>query len=520
MLPFSKRPGHEGTDDAGLDVVTKDKTERPKAASLAAKSRPVMPSLTDEEMTTMMPAKSLGILSTPRASLSSPPPRASRASVAAPPSRASVVPPPSRSSVAPPPVRSSRVAAFDDLDDDDDDDGGRTVVRGGPAKVVKRARPSITSSAGNKNAMSAMPTAVQPAAVIKSTLESARAMPAPSSSPAKKAEHHLLAPPPADLLEDLADFGRKPASQEVGEHTVVLPQGVPAPQPSQPQLASSNSQPIVRAVPQPGRSYQQLPSMGQGSYVGGLPQAPHSVPGAVPSRPAHFMAAQGPYSEGRIDPPATSVTSRTSRAPGRSAMSWAAALLAFGLLVGVGAVALVQSGDNASETGAAFVDPSRTPGTPMGLAAANHAPPPPSVLPAAPVASENVAAVPPVAVPVVMPVTDAPVAAANPAPAVSAAANPAPTAPQPVAAATPTQTPASKPAAVTAPAPKPPVVATPAPQPKPVAVPTPKPTKPAEDVAISKPVKPAKPSKGGSDVDEETKKALEALQKSQLESSF
>ena len=63
MLPFTKRPGK----DESADVVTKESApERPRTVPPAAKSSPsadrprlAMPSISDEEMTCLMPSKAL-----------------------------------------------------------------------------------------------------------------------------------------------------------------------------------------------------------------------------------------------------------------------------------------------------------------------------------------------------------------------------------------------------------------------------------------------------------------------------
>jgi hypothetical protein len=149
------------------------------------------------------------------------------------------------------------------------------------------------------------------------------------------------------------------------------------------------------------------------------------------------------------------------------------ALMAFGICVGLGAFAVTRSNAGVMETGAAFVDPSRA----GGKAAA--ATPPATPVPV-PVETPSNVGVPPVAVPAVTAV----------APAAPVAAAPAPRAPVPVAAAAPP--------AVRAP------VARPAPEP------------PAPKTAA----KGGKPGKGEAAVDEEQKKALKALQESQLETPF
>ncbi|AKV00934.1 Alginate regulatory protein AlgP [Labilithrix luteola] len=497
MLPFTKRPGR-GEESA--DAVAKDDASlapaagsAPRAPSSFAPPRPPLPSTSDEEMTTLMPVKSLSNAAIPA-------PRPAAGVPAVRPSTRSL-------GSSPPPVAnvpSGRTSGRKFAAEEDDEDG-RTVVRGAP-KIVKRGAPKPGTLGG-------VATAVNPSAVIKQTLDSARA-----SSPPKRPEH-LMAPPPAELLEDFSDL--RPKRDE--ERTALLL--------SSSSNSTSNSVPAVGHSVMPGQmppqalQPQPIPT---GSYASAYPPPPNpyvaasssstNVPGAM-SMPAHFMVPQAPYSDGRMDPPGTSVTSRT-RIGGRPAMSWAAALLAFGLFVGVGAVAIMQgNNDSLAETGASFVDPSHAP----GAAHAATQPAAQAVTPTgAPAAEEPRVAVPPVAVP----------QAAVPTPVA------APTAP-PVAVAEPEPKPEAKPEAKVEP--KAQVAAAPAPKPavkpesKPVAVaqpvsrPAPAPRPVARPAAASDDEKPARPvakaagrgaAKGGSDVDEETKKALEALQKSQLESSF
>jgi hypothetical protein len=226
-----------------------------------------------------------------------------------------------------------------------------------------------------------------------------------------------------------------------------------------------------------------------------MPPGAGSVPPASPSMPAHFMLAPAPF-----DPPGTAVTAR-GRAGGRSVTSWAMALMAFGICVGLGAFAVTRGNAGAMETGAAFVDPSRA----GGKAAA--ATPPATPVPV-PVEAPSTVGVPPVAVPAVTaaamaePATAAPVAAPVVAAPVVAAA--------PVAAA-PVAAPPGQRAPVAFAAAAPPAVRAPA---APVARPAPEP--PAPKTAA----KGGRPGKGEAAVDEEQKKALKALQESQLETPF
>lgn len=561
MLPFTKRPGR-GEESGDPDVVTKDdvakpvSSDRPSAAK-ASGGRGKFVSVNDEEMTTLMKTKDLGdARPSPRPAAGAPPP--SRALPSSPSSRPAA--PPSRTSNTSLVNRSGNFAALEE------DEDGRTVVRGAP-KIVKR-----TSAA--KMGMPTSPTTISPAAVIKATLESARAGVKP------KGDHgaHLMAGPPIDLLEDLSD--RHPADS--GEHTAIL-----AAPPSQPPPMVQG----VKALPTQMLQPQAMPYLGSGSasgmippgsarpmsappppmsqsggyashsggyaahsggyaahsggyaaqsggyaaqsggysahYSGPIPSGSVSVPGVAmpPSMPAHFMVPQAPYSDARVaDPPATAVTSRT-RIAGRPATSWAIALAAFGLFVGVGAVAVMHGNDGGGlmETSASFVDPSRAAGAKGVAAAAQPAAAAPMPVPV----GEQPATVgaPPVAVP---PAAAPPVAANE---AVAAPVVTTPPAPAPVA--VPAAAPATH-AVAAAPAPKPApvaVAAAPAPRPAPAPAPVARPSRPAP-AAVEEPVaaapstakgsKPAKPSAKGSDsaVDEEQKKALKALQESQLETSF
>jgi hypothetical protein len=361
--------------------------------------------------------------------------------------------------------------------------------------------------------------------VIKATLESARAGIKP------RTDNHLMAGPPQDLLEDLADRHR-----DVGaEHTAILKSpGSAAPPPMvqgvkalstqmlQPQSIpfSSGSNTVAPGSVRPPPSSANQSGGYAAQYSGPVPSGSVSVPGVSmsASMPAHFMMAQAPYSDGRIDPPGTAVTSRT-KIGGRPATSWALALAAFGLFVGVGAVAVMNGNDGFKDASASFVDPSRAgakaaaaaPAAPTGVAVANEQPatvgvPPVAVPPAPPAAAPEAVAAP---------VVTTPPAAVAAAPAAPAAAPPAPAA---VAVNTPPKP--AAPAAVApprpAPAPAPPRPARPAPAPAPAAEET--------TAAAAPPAKPGKAgkgsAKGGGEMDDETKKALDELQKAQLERSF
>ena len=562
MLPFTKRPGR-GDESGDNDVVTKDDigmpsstprsgeskgTAKPSAAPASSPSGIAVPanrgkfvSVNDEEMTTLMSTKALGeARPSPRPAAGAPPP--------------SRTAPPSRASTATFANRSGNFAAHEEEED------GRTVVRGAP-KIVKRAPGSAA-----KMGMSTLPTTISPAAVIKATLESGRAGVKPKTD-------HLMAGPPIDLLEDLADrhpadapdntailhsppsSSQLPPSMLLGVKALTtqmlqgqaMPHGTIPPGSARPM--SAPPPPMSGASMSGGYAAQSGSYAAQsggyaaqsggyaahsGAYVaqynGPVPSGSVSVPGVAmtPSMPAHFMVPQAPYSDARIDPPGTSVTSRTKVA-GRPAASWAIALAAFGLFVGVGAVAVMNGNDQGGliETGASFVDPSRANVASKAAAAAQAAPAAaPTVVPVAGVQPTTVG-VPPVAVPaaapasteaVAAPLVTTPAAAALPAAAAPAAA---PAAPATVAAA-PTGRPAP-PMAAAAPA-----------APRPAAAPAARPTRPApqpeEPVAAAptpakgtKGAKPAAGAKGGSGdsaVDEEQRKALKALQESQLETPF
>ena len=516
-----------------------DRTTRPVSPTMAAESPTSVttqgipqaiaspstfgnPSLNDDDMTTLMAAKSLGD-AVPQSR------RSVRPAAGTPPSSKSIPPP--RSSNRPPP-NSAKLAG-------DEEEDGRTVVRGAP-KIVKRK-----ATANAKMGMPTSPTTISPAAVIKATLESARA----GVKPRTGGGDHLMAGPPQDLLEDLADRHAaerpkpsRPPPDVGAEHTAILKsphvppgmiQGVKAlstqalqPQPlPQGTIPPSSSRPMSAPPPPHSQSGGYASQSGgyasqSGGYAsqlnGPVPSGSVSVPGvSMPaSMPAHFMVPQPPYSDGRMDPAGTAISVR-GKGAGRSGTSWAMALAAFGLFVGVGAFAVVNgNADGVIETSASFVDPSRAAG---GKAAGGQ---PPAAAPTgvavaadpSPAVSVTPVAVPAAAAPAVA--TGVAVgAAAPPAAAVPAIAPPTP----PVAAAAAAPVAAQRPAAPVAAAPQPrqaPVAAAPVSRPvrqAPVAA--------AEEPAAAKPVKPGKGGKGG-EVDDETKKALDELQKAQLERSF
>lgn len=242
---------------------------------------------------------------------------------------------------------------------------------------------------------------------------------------------------------------------------------------------------------------------------GPISSASTSIPAvAVPaSTPAHFMVPQVPYSDVHI--PVAS-----SRA-GRSTLSWAAVVLGVGVVLGASAFGVMRGGKlEALSAIASFVDPSRVPGGPSAVAAAPADP----VTVAVPIVSAPVVMMP-AASPVVAPAAEVPAAAAPAAAAtpVAAAASPVMAQPEAAAAKGTPQTVAAGPAAparVAPPAPAPRAVSRPAPEPV-AAAPVVKPAPPR-----AKPVVSAAPVKPSSDVDDEQRKALKALQESQLESTF
>ena len=159
MLPFTKRPGRDESGDEDV-VVTKDDSVKPSTTPAAKTGgRGKFASINDEEMTTLMPTKSIGD------ALAS-----AVAARAATPRPAAGAPPPSHSAPGSiPPPAASRSGKFAAQEEDEED--GRTIVRGAP-KIVKR---SNSSRGAAKMGMPTMPTTISPAAVIKATLESARA---------------------------------------------------------------------------------------------------------------------------------------------------------------------------------------------------------------------------------------------------------------------------------------------------------------------------------------------------------
>jgi hypothetical protein len=418
--------------------------------------------------------------------------------------------------------------------------------------------------------MPTLPTTISPAAVIKATLESARVG-------AKPKNDRLMVGPPADLLEDLADLHPANAGSD---RTAVLPSPSQPPPPAaegnrmlatqtvQPQQfgsgphAAGATRPMsLPSAPSSGprsgghsvtgsgahaaqsggfNSSGGYPVTGSGAYAASQSGAYSAKPpsdgldlgppfsGRVPSgsvravqgglasaMPAHFMGAQLAHADARIDPPATAVSASTRpRARGRSAMSWAVALAAVGLGVGVAAMAAGARAPGRGgllAAGASLVDPSRAGADKAALAVPAAAPSPspvpvsvpPVAVPGAPAAvtAEPAASAPPPSGPIVIAPVIAPVAPAPPGKAASAPGGK-------VAAAQVVAPPARATASSSTPA-----------------------ARPVRSVSAEEPVvaaKVAKPSKlgagaaakGDSAVDEEQKKALKALQESQLETPF
>lgn len=551
MLPFTKRPGRGGEDG---EVFTKDDlddlaatNEKPATASPPSKRPAAKDDFGDDEVTNFIPSKSVSaIVHDARKPGTIPPPPASRR----PP--ASIPPPPM--SQRPGKFLTSQSSSH--VSGADEDEDGRTVVRGAP-KIVKKAMPSVPPPGPS----------MSPAAVIKATLESARA--------AKRAnEGALMPPPPAELLEDMTDrlaaddprLAPMSGGNVSRHHSVPPPPQSHRPQTMQsPYTAPMGMQPVgvselgatMLAGMGPG-SLPQPPPSSHGPMTGPPPPmhlahgyAPASPSGSIPpppqsyrppnsyanshaanqtgphQMPAHFMMPNAPYSDGRMDPPGTSVTAR-HRTPGRPASAWAMALVAAGLFVGVGAVAVMQSNDSLMDTTASFVDPSRA-GAPK--AAAQPAAPEPAPQAAPTTAIAPTVVVPPAVNPDPAPQAGGVIGASAPAqPPVAAAAPAAPAAPEakaatPAVAASPGNVGQTAPKTTwIAPTPKPqaPVAAAPAPAPAPKPAAAPKPAVASNEDAPEKPAKPTKPTKPGKGdaTDDETKKALEALQKAQLESGF
>ncbi len=350
---------------------------------------------------------------------------------------------------------------------------GRGAARGLP-KIVKRTR---------KATKSVLPTTISPSAVIRATLESASPMPS-------KARRGLGA------LTGFLESAGSAKTGAVSSRTALSA----APRQSPVSVPHLHRMPPSMNLNPPGA----FPPSAVGSRVADSASPPHGPSTGGPSvgaggvaqaasLPAHFMGARAAYSEGRVDPPGTAVTARVQMV-GRPAASWVLALAAFGLFLGVAGVAFSRGSDGLGEASASFVDPSRAG---VGrVAAASLA----AVDPLAAEAQLGLAQVAPPVEAVTVSVVTTPAAA----PVVAVA--PVAVAPPPKAVFTPSR---PSPAAF--------VRARPAPAPAQVTT--------AEDPAVvASPAKATKASKTSAKVDptidEEQRKALKALQESQLETSF
>jgi len=130
--------------------------------------------------------------------------------------------------------------------------------------------------------------------------------------------------------------------------------------------------------------------------------------------PSTVQAARpnGPDSAGNLDVPATVITARTKALTGRPTFSWAAALMAMGVFVGL-VSAVIARGDTDAliDATAAFVDPSHTPAARMAVGAQpmavmpmtmpTVAPVSPTVPPQAPIAMAPAVGAPMVGAPTV-----------------------------------------------------------------------------------------------------------------------
>lgn len=219
---------------------------------------------------------------------------------------------------------------------------------------------------------------------------------------------------------------------------------------------------------------------------------------ANPAMPAHFRMAQTGAITPAMDPPGTAVTSNNPRVSGRPAMSWAAALAACGVFVGVVAVAIAQRGDGMADTQASFVDPAHT-------AKATAAQPVETQTPTSPLPPGLIGA---------SPVNQVVNPAVNPEPA-TPPVQPVPGMADPNLGLTPPQAPAAaaaQPTTVSPPVtpPKPKVAAVGGGAVRPV-------RPPPRDTSSDDDEPPKKKKSKGSEADEETRKALEELRKAQLE---
>jgi hypothetical protein len=569
MLPFTKRPG-KGEESS--DVVVKDDLAAPKSPTVpppASSSRPTSlrpqqlqaqrNESSEDEMTGIVSSRNLtspypapipaaGRPAGVPPSSRRPPPVSGPGSIA-PPARSvrpiTVRPPPASQ----PPPNSYESANYNDgYDDEDaeDEDGGRTVVRaeGGP-KIVRRANIQKASPSGN-------PTSISPAAVIRKTMESQRAR-----------NGGLMAGPPSELVEDNEDFTQAAPSRRTGAPSA---RGITGPSPRAGYSGPHSYEGPPSHPPRSNDSYRQMQDSSADDFRDSSPRsyAPpaHSGPVSTPSsRPGHFsqppgdprtVPSQGAYSQPPIaqpstqqmqaqqqqqqgampahfrmaqtgavaginamnhgapvhhpgmpfDPPGTAVTSNNSRMSGRPAMSWAAALAACGVFIGVVAVAIAQRGDAMSDTQASFVDPAHTGKAPATQPVTNDPAPqplPPGLIGASPV--QPVGQTPAQGGTAVPGMADPNLGLAAP----TTTAAPAGTAPPPPS------------TVATLPGAKPPKAAphwAPA-RPKPAAAAADN----DDDETPKSKVKTAGAKPPKDSADDETKKALEALQKAQLESA-
>lgn len=579
MLPFTKRPGRGAADDNGPaadghgDVVTKDslsarpktapppqatqasaqpgkkaKTVPPPSGNKGARSIPppgagdrprlFQPSISDEEMTTLMPSKSAE-RERARGTGKSPPPAAGRPASNPP------------AAGAPASMRGKALSI------DDEGDEGRTQIRAPLAgrMLVPNSQILSTESDDEDERTVGVVMSAHPADAPEPT----RAMlgaPSTQSGAVAVVGGRPAAGRPNEPSVEIAQFNSVPAPAQ--SHPLMLQQqhgGMQHPPTAmmRPQQQPMAFAPTMMQVPNGQQQPHQQPMV---AHLSGAYPQQHGMPAPAMSQPAHFAVPQMAPSEARMDPPAT-VFTQSSGSRGSRTMSWAAALMAVGIFVGLVAAVVAGGGsDTLADTSASFVDPSRP-----GKRAAAAAQPDPNAAPTAqpvmaPMIQPQAFTQPPVAGNVTPPSvfpnvnggTTAPPSGLNPpdptavgAPlanngtgvntgsAPQAAGQTGQTAPAtpaapPVAVAvapTPAPQPAPQPVAA---APQRPVAVAdpPKPKPAPVAQPAPQAARPEPVAAAPKPPKPApaaKPAKGGGD-DDELKKAADALSKAQLENSL
>ncbi len=184
---------------------------------------------------------------------------------------------------------------------------------------------------------------------------------------------------------------RPPMSMANDEHTIVRPHDLP-----KGAFAAGRPSPVTAPTPAPAADAKKA----------------NAAPAINAPGNAKANVANGPDSGGLIDVPATVITTRTRILTGRPTVSWAAALMAMGVFVGL-VSAVVARGDTDAliDATASFVDPSHTVAKVPAAAAAQPA--------AAPVVAQMM----PVAV---APPAAAPVAMSAPAPAATTCAADAP----------------------------------------------------------------------------------------------